>query len=72
MSKPSEQTYMTVRQVSDYLGISQTAGYELAHSKDFPVFRVGNSIRVPRDAFLAWVEMKTSISPALRTYMAAM
>ena len=42
MSKVNEQTYLTVREVSDYLGVSQTAVYELTHSQDFPVFRIGS------------------------------
>lgn len=72
MSKANEQTYMTVREVSDYLGVSQTAVYELIHSQDFPVFRIGSRVRIPKEAFLAWVDMKTHISPNLRSYMASM
>ena len=72
MSKMNDQTYLTVRDVSDYLGVSTTAVYELTHSQDFPVFRIGSRVRIPKEAFLAWVEMKTHISPALRSYMASM
>ena len=72
MSNTLERTYMTVREVGDYLGVSDTAVYELTHSQDFPVFRIGSRVRIPKEPFLAWVEMKTHISPNLRAYMAAM
>ena len=61
--------YMTVAEVRQYLNISQTAAYELTHRKDFPVCRFGGSIRIPRRAFLAWVEMKTSVPRELASYM---
>ena len=61
--------YMTVAEVRQYLNISQTAAYELTHRKDFPVCRFGGSIRIPRKAFLAWVEMKTSVPRELASYM---
>ena len=58
--------YMTVADVRQYLNISQTAAYE---RKDFPVCRFGGSIRIPRKAFLAWVDMKTSVPRELASYM---
>ena len=61
--------YMTVAEVWQYLNISQTAAYELTHRKDFPICRFGGSIRIPRKAFLAWVEMKTSVPHELASYM---
>ena len=41
----------TIRDVQNYLNISQSAAYELVHRKDFPCCRIGGTIRVPRDAF---------------------
>lgn len=58
-------TYLTVADVKRYLNISQTAAYELSHSRDFPVCRFGGTIRIPRDAFLAWVDSRTYIPTAL-------
>lgn len=57
--------YLTVADVRNYLNISQTAAYELSHSRDFPVCRFGGSIRIPREAFLAWVASRTYIPTAL-------
>jgi len=71
LSKNENSEYMTVRDVKDYLNISQAAAYELTHRKDFPVSRFGGSIRIPRQAFLAWVEMKTHIPVELEHFMIA-
>lgn len=57
--------YLTVADVRRYLNISQTAAYELSHSRDFPVCRFGGSIRIPRDAFMAWVDSRTYIPTVL-------
>lgn len=62
--------YLTVADVKGYLNISQAAAYELTHRTDFPVCRFGGSIRIPRDAFLAWVDSKTHIPADLAHYMA--
>ena len=70
-SKNENSEYMTVRDVKDYLNISQAAAYELTHRKDFPVSRFGGSVRIPRQAFLAWVEMKTHIPVELEPFMLA-
>ena len=62
MKNANENTnYLTVADVKNYLNISQAAAYELTHRADFPVVRIGGSIRVPRDAFLAWVRLRTHI-----------
>ena len=57
--------YLTVSEVKAYLNISQAAAYALTRRKDFPVCRFGGSIRVPRYAFLAWVEKMTTIPAEL-------
>lgn len=61
MKKNANTNYMTVVDVKNYLNISQAAAYELTHRQDFPVSRISGSIRIPRDAFLAWVELRTRI-----------
>ena len=66
----SEKEYLTVSDVQHWLGISQTSAYELTHRKDFPVCRFGGTIRIPRKAFLAWVESKTHIPDDLLCFMA--
>lgn len=61
--------YLTMSEVKDYLNISQSAAYELAHRKDFPVFRIGGCIRVPETEFMAWIDMQTCIPAQLRSFM---
>ena len=51
--------YLTVGDVGRYLNVSQSKAYELTHRKDFPVCRLGGSIRIPKQAFLLWVEKMT-------------
>lgn len=57
--------FFTIAQVQKYLNISQSAAYQLSRRKDFPVCRFGGNIRVPKDAFFAWVEARTYIPTAL-------
>ena len=57
--------YLTIADVRKYLNISQSKAYELSHRKDFPVCRLGGSIRIPRTAFLAWVEQHTFVPAGL-------
>ena len=51
--------YLTVGDVGRYLNVSQSKAYELTHRKDFPVCRLGGSIRIPKQAFLLWLEKMT-------------
>jgi excisionase family DNA binding protein len=46
---------LTISQVQQFLRISRPKAYELAHQRGFPVLRFGRAIRVPRDAFLQWL-----------------
>ncbi len=64
-SPATSKNYMTVADVKDFLNISQSEAYNLVHRKDFPICRFGSCIRVPRDAFLAWVEQHTRIPSSL-------
>jgi excisionase family DNA binding protein len=47
---------MRVEDVQRALMISKLKAYELVHSVGFPTVRIGRCIRVPRDAFLRWLE----------------
>lgn len=57
--------FLTISEIRKILNISQSAAYQLAKRKDFPVSRFGGNIRIPRDAFFAWVEARTFIPTAL-------
>ena len=53
--------FLTIAEVRSYLNISLSAAYQLSKRKDFPVCRFGGNIRVPKEAFLAWVDSRTYI-----------
>ena len=50
---------MTIKHLQDALGISRPKAYELAHTQGFPVIRLGKVLRVPKDAFLRWLEKQS-------------
>jgi excisionase family DNA binding protein len=57
----TEQELPLVMRVEDLqraLLISRLKAYELVHQQGFPTVRIGRSIRVPRDAFLRWLEVQ--------------
>lgn len=47
---------LTVLDVVSVLSVSQAGAYELAHSKEFPVLKVGSRIVISKDKFLRWIE----------------
>jgi excisionase family DNA binding protein len=47
---------LTMEHVQRALGLSRQKTYELPHVRGFPVVRFGRAIRVPRDAFMKWLE----------------
>lgn len=57
----SSKEYLTIKDVQNYLNISQSKAYELSHRKDFPVCRFGSTIRIPRESFLLWVQLHTRV-----------
>jgi len=46
---------LTMKHVQAVLGISKPKTYALAHTRGFPVVKFGKALRVPRDAFLHWL-----------------
>ena len=48
--------FLNAETISKLLGISLTTVYELMHTKDFPVLRVGNRMVVPKEKFKEWVD----------------
>lgn len=50
-----------MRHVQEILGVSRVVAYELTHRRGFPVVRIGRCIRVPRDAFLRWLEQQARV-----------
>lgn len=57
--------FLTVADISQYLNISLSNAYNLIHRKDFPVCRLGGTIRIPRTLFLSWIEQHTYVPGGL-------
>ena len=47
---------LSMMDVASVLGISKAGAYTLAHSRDFPAFRVGRRIVISQEKFLDWLE----------------
>ena len=52
---------LTMKHVQNVLGLSRLKTYELAHTRGFPVVRFGRAIRVPREAFLRWLDEQAGV-----------
>ena len=48
--------FLNADTISKLLGISSTTVYELMHTKDFPVLRVGNRMVVHKEKLKEWVD----------------
>jgi excisionase family DNA binding protein len=55
---------LTMRHVQDVLGISRVTAYQLPNRRGFPVVRFGRVIRIPREAFLAWLNAQAGVGDA--------
>ena len=51
---------LTPMDIAAVLGISRNTAYELLHSEDFPILRVGKQYRVSRKRFLTWLESQAA------------
>lgn len=50
---------MSVYEAAEELGISPKKAYELAHTADFPAFKLGTRTRVSRDGLREWVRKRS-------------
>ena len=50
---------LTVPEIAEMLGINIPKAYDLARREDFPAFKLGKRIIIPKDAFLKWLEEQT-------------
>jgi excisionase family DNA binding protein len=47
---------LKVADVQRVINISRPMAYELMHRQDFPAVRFGRALRIPREAFLRWLD----------------
>ena len=57
----SNSAVMTVREIEIFLQIGANSAYNLIHSKAFPVIRIGNSYRIPKDTFYDWFKQTKAV-----------
>ena len=48
--------FLNANLIANVLGISESSAYELMHSKNFPVIKIGSRMVVPKEKFISWVE----------------
>ena len=51
--------FLNAELVAQVLGISLAGAYDLLHSEDFPVLKIGTRMVVPKEKFRQWVERNT-------------
>ena len=59
---PPDVETLTIKEMQSILRIGANLAYNLIHSKAFPVIRIGRSYRIPRLAFIEWVNQHYSCS----------
>lgn len=45
---------LTIAEVAEILRISPIKAYQMARQNEFPVIKIGRSVRVPAEAFYRW------------------
>lgn len=56
----SDNPILTVAEAAELLRISTKTCYNWIHIKGFPAFKVGNSVRIPRNLLLEWVNAQAA------------
>lgn len=51
--------FLNAETVAKALGVPPSSGYKLMHEPSFPVLRIGNSMVVPMEQFIQWVNKHT-------------
>jgi len=53
-----QKATFTVEEVGEILGIARSSAFNLVKQDDFPSFRIGKRIIIPRDSFFRWMDEK--------------
>lgn len=56
-----EQLSISVKELSEVLGISKPIAYKLANSKSFPILQIGRRKVIPIKKLEKWLEENTNI-----------
>ena len=58
-TSPSEGEILTIKQVADYLKVTERTIYRLAGAKKIPAFKVGGTWRFSRADIDAWIKQQS-------------
>lgn len=50
---------LNAEELAAVMGISRAGAYQLLHSADFPVLRIGKRLLVPKDKLIRWIDTNT-------------
>ena len=56
----SSPDIMNVEDIAKILGISRVTAYGIVHSKGFPLLKVGRKLKIPKIAFIRWIEKNSA------------
>jgi len=59
----SEGEILTIKQVAEYLKVTERTIYRLAAAKKIPAFKVGGTWRFSRSAIDTWIKQQTIDGP---------
>ena len=59
-SPPSEDEILTIKEVADYLKVTERTIYRLAAAKQIPAFKVGGSWRFARADIDSWIRLQSA------------
>ncbi len=59
---------LTVKELDEVLRIGRSSAYELCRQNEFPVIRIGKTIRIPRKALFDWIERRSENANDLADY----
>lgn len=52
---------LTVKDIQKIMRVSINVAYGLIHSKAFPVIKIGNFYRIPKDSFYTWLTQSHTV-----------
>ena len=50
---------LSVKEMSKFLNINTSRAYKMTHRSDFPSFKLGNKILIPRNKLLQWIDERS-------------
>ena len=60
---PHEGEILTIKQVAEYLKVTERTIYRLAAVKKIPAFRVGGTWRFSRADIDSWIKQQSTVKP---------